>query len=146
MNESPADSAAAQAFYARKSHLIHWALNIALAPVLLYLLGAWKWPPEVPHYIVFAITTVLGIRFARRRWRTPQLVLDEEGLFCGRFYAAENIYRAEPSWRSVTLTFLNDGRAQTRVIGLGWASRDDCQRIQQLLAERFQREVPEQNS
>ncbi len=146
MSDASQTAASRHVFYARKSHLVHWALNIALAPVLLYLLGAWKWPPLLPHYIVFAITFLLGLRFAHRRWQTPQLVLDDEGLFCGKFYAAENIYRAEPSWRSVTLQILADGAVKTRVIGLGWASRADCQAIQQLLAERFQREVPEQNS
>lgn len=146
MSDEAENASSRHVFYARKSHLVHWALNIALAPVLLYLLGAWKWPPVLPHYIVFAITFLLGLRFAQRRWSTPQLILDDEGLFCGKFYAADHIYRTEPSWRSVTLTMLADGAVKTKVIGLGWAGRHDCQQIQQLLADRFQREVPEQKS
>ena len=130
-------------FYSSKPRVIHMTLNIALAPILLYLLGAWAWPPTLPHYIVFVITGLMALHYARSRWTTPRLVLDEKGLSCGKFYATDNIYRAEPSLRSVTLTILADGKVKTKVVSLGWASKDDCQTIQQLLADRFQREVPE---
>lgn len=130
-------------FYSSKSRLVHMAINIAIAPGLLYLLGAWAWPPVLPHYIVFAITCFMAIHYARQRWTEPRLVLDANGLLCGKFYSADNIYKAEPSLRSVTLTLLADGRVKNKVISLGWASREDCQAIQQLLAARFQREVPE---
>ena len=119
------------------------AFNIALAPLLLYLLGAWAWPPVLPHYIVFAITGLMALHYARQRWRLPRLVLDDEGLLCGRFYPAENIYRAEGSLRSVTLKVLADGKVKEKIISLGWASRDDYKAIVQLLSERFQREVPQ---
>ncbi len=130
-------------FYSSKPRVVHMALNIAIAPVLLYLVGAWKWPPITPHYIVFAITLLMAAHYARQRWNAPRLLLDDSGLTCGKFYPADNIYRAEPSLRSVTLTLLADGAVKTRVVSLGWASRDDCHTIQQLLAERFQRDVPE---
>jgi len=130
-------------FYSSKPRVIHMALNIALAPVLLYLLGAWSWPPLLPHYIVFAVTFLIAFNYSRQRWSAPRLVLDESGLTCGKFYAAENIYKAEPSLRSVTLTVLSDARVKNKVVSLGWASKEDCHAIQQLLAERFQREVPE---
>ena len=100
----------------------------------------------LPHYIVFAITTLMALRFARRRWSAPRLVLDASGLSCGKFYAADDIYRAEPSMRAVSLKLLEDGKIKTRVISLGWASREDCQAIQQLLAQRFQRELPQDAS
>ena len=131
-----------QLFYSSKPRVIHMALNIALAPILLYLLGAWSWPPLLPHYIVFAITALMALHYARQRWATPRLVLDESGLTSGKFYPADIIYKAEPSLRSVTLTLLADGKVKNKVVSLGWASRPDCQAIQQLLAERFQREVP----
>ena len=143
MNDAPDKADEPQVFYSSKPRLIHMALNIAIAPVLLYLLGAWPWPPLLPHYIVFAITTLMALRFARKRWSAPRLVLDASGLSCGKFYAADNIYRAEPSMRSVTLKLLADGKVKTKVISLGWASREDCHAIQQLLAQRFQREVPD---
>lgn len=143
MNDTPDPVDEPQVFYSSKPRLLHMAFNIAIAPVLLYLLGAWPWPPVLPHYIVFAITALMSLRFTRKRWSAPRLVLDASGLSCGRFYAAEDIYRAEPSMRAVTLTLLEDGKVKTKVISLGWASRENCHAIQQLLAQRFQRELPD---
>ncbi len=143
MNDDIETPGEQQVFYSSKPRLIHMAINIAISPILLYLLGAWAWPPVLPHYIVFAITFLMAVHYVRQRWNLPRLVLDENGLTCARFYAADNIYKAEPSLRSVTLTILTDGRVKTRVISLGWASKEDCQAIQRLLATRFQREVPE---
>ena len=143
MNEAIEQASAQHVFYSSKPRLIHMAINIAFAPVLLYLLGAWAWPPILPHYIVFAITCLTGVHFARQRWNEPRLVLDANGLLCGKFYSADNIYKAEPSMRSITLTLLTEGQVKSKVVSLGWASREDCHAIQQLLGERFQREVPE---
>jgi hypothetical protein len=143
MNEPSAADGEQQVFFSSKPRLVHMAINIAVAPFLLYLLGAWTWPPVLQHYIVFTITFLMAVHYARQRWQLPRLVLDANGLTCGRFYPADNIYRAEPSLRSVTLTVLADGRVKNKIISLGWASREDCQAIQQLLASRFQRELPE---
>ena len=143
MSEEIDSAGEQQVFYSSKPRVIHMAANITLAPILLYLLGAWSWPPVLPHFIVFAITFLMAVHYSRQRWSAPRLQLDASGLTCGKFYAAENIYRAEPSLRSVTLTILADGQVKTRVVSLGWASREDCREIQRLLAERFQREVPE---
>jgi hypothetical protein len=119
------------------------AANILFAPILLYLLGVWAWPPTMPHYIVFAITLLMSMHYLRQRWRVPRLVLDEKGLFCGAFYPAENIYRADATLRSVQLTVLKDGKVKQKIISLGWASREDYKAIVLLLAERYHREVPE---
>jgi len=119
------------------------AVNIAVAPILLYLVGVWPWPPTVPHYIVFAITLLIALNYLRQRWHTPRLVLDEKGLFCGQFYAAENIYRADATLRSVQLTILKDGKVKQKIISLGWASKEDYQAIVNLLSKRFKRKVPE---
>jgi hypothetical protein len=143
MNEPSTADSEQQVFFSSKPRLVHMAINIAVAPFLLYLLGAWTWPPVLQHYIVFTITFLMAVHYARQRWQLPRLVLDANGLTCGRFYPADNIYRAEPSLRSVTLTVLADGRVKNKIISLGWASREDCQAIQQLLASRFQRELPE---
>ena len=132
-----------QVFYSNKPRLIHMMLNIAFAPVLLYLLGIWAWPPLLPHYIVFAITITMAFRYGRPRWNAPRLVLDDDGLYCGAFYPADIIYRAEGSLRSVTLTILKDGKFERKTISLGWSSREDYRAIVQLLGTRFQREVPE---
>ena len=131
-------------FYSSKPRLVHVAINIALAPVLLYLVGVWSWPPVPQHYIVFFVFVLIAVNYAHRRWRVPRLVLDERGLTCGKFYADASIYRAEPSLRSVTLTLVEDDQIKTRVVSLGWASAEDCRAIQQLLYERFQREIPQQ--
>ena len=131
-----------QVFYASKPRTLHVAANIALAPLLLYLLGAWSWPPQLPHYLVFVLTTLMALRYARRQWSTPRLVLDDSGLHCGAFYASDNIYRATPAIRSVVLTILKDGEVKEKVISLGWSSREDYRTIVTLLSERFQREVP----
>jgi hypothetical protein len=129
-------------FYASKPRILHMALNIALAPVLLYLLGAWSWPPALPHYIVFAITALMALHYSRRHWTTPRLVLDDTGLTCGKFYPIDTIYKATPAIRSIVLTVLKDGKVKDKVVALGWSSRADCKAITQLLSERFQREVP----
>ena len=130
-------------FYSSKPRLIHMAANILFAPILLYLLGVWAWPPTLPHYIVFAITLLMAVHYLRQRWHTPRLVLDEKGLFCGSFYPAENIYRADATLRSVQLTLLKDGKVKQKIISLGWASKEDYKAIVQLLSDRYQREVPE---
>lgn len=130
-------------FYSSKPRLIHMAANILFAPILLYLLGLWAWPPVLPHYIVFAITLLMAVRYLRQRWHAPRLVLDEKGLFCGTFYPAEDIYRTDATMRAVQLTVLKDGKVKQEIISLGWASREDFKTIIQLLSERFHREVPE---
>ncbi|MDC1286654.1 hypothetical protein N8198_02085 [Gammaproteobacteria bacterium] len=136
------DKDSKQVFYASKPRILHMAANIALAPLLLYLLGAWSWPPLLPHYIVFAISALIALNYSRRHWNTPRLELDASGLHCGAFYAADNIYKAEPAMRSVVLTILKDGKVKDKVVSLGWASREDYKAIIALLSERFQREVP----
>ena len=130
-------------FYSSKPRLIHMAANILFAPILLYLLGVWSWPPTLPHYIVFVITLLMALHYLRQRWHTPRLVLDEKGLFCGAFYAAENIYRADATLRSVQLTVLKDGKVKQKIVNLGWASRKDYKAIVQLLTERYRRDIPE---
>jgi hypothetical protein len=136
------DNASKQVFYASKLRTLHMAANITLSPVLLYLLGAWSWPPQLPHYIVFAITALMALHYSRRHWNTPRLVLDASGLHCGAFYENDNIYRAVPAIRSVVLTILKDGKVKEKVVSLGWSSREDYKAIIALLSERFQRELP----
>ena len=136
------DNDSKEVFYASKPRILHMAANIALAPLLLYLLGAWSWPPQLPHYIVFAITALIALNYSHRHWKTPRLELDESGLQCGAFYATDNIYKAAPAMRSVVLTILKDGKVKDKVVSLGWANREDYKAIIALLTERFQREVP----
>ena len=136
------DNADPQVFYSSKPRVVHVASNIALAPILLDLAGLWAWPPVLPHYIVFAITFLMAGQYARVRWHAPRLVLDDKGLFCGKFYPIDTIYRAEVAMRAIRLTVLVDGRVTQKTLGLGWASNDDFKKIVELLTTRFQREVP----
>lgn len=130
-------------FYSSKPRLLHVASNILFAPVLLYLLGIWPWPPLLPHYIVFAITLFLAVRYLRQRWHAPRFVLDETGFFCGDFYPAENIQRIDVTMRSLKLSLLEDGEEKQKHVSLGWASRDDYKTIIQLLSERFPPRTPQ---
>lgn len=125
-------------FFSSKPRLIHMALNIALAPVLLYLVGIWPWPPTLPHYVTFAITGLIGHRYARQRWSQPRLVVDERGITCGQFYAWETIREVQTVMRALKLSVLRDGEMKQKVLNLGWASNEDFKAIVQLIAERFE--------
>ena len=125
-------------FYSSKPRLVHMALNIALAPVLLYLVGIWPWPPTLPHYITFAFTGLIGHRYARQRWNQPRLIVDERGITCGEFYAWESIHQVQTVMRALKLTLMRDGEMKQKVLNLGWASNDDFKTIVQLIATRFE--------
>ena len=143
MNDSVDNSGDAHVFYSSKPRTIHMALNIALAPVLLYLLGVWPWPPTLPHYITFFITGLIAMRYAKQRIGQPRLALDESGLYCGEFYPAESIRNAQTVMRALKLTLMKDGEVKEKIINLGWASNADFQVIAQLVLERFQRVPPQ---
>ncbi|MDJ0777639.1 MAG: hypothetical protein QNJ85_07245 [Gammaproteobacteria bacterium] len=124
-------------FFSSKPRVIHMAVNIALAPVLLYLVGLWPWPPTLPHYVTFFITGLIGMRYAKQRLGAPRLGLDEKGLYCGEFYPAENIRNAERVMRALKLTLMEDGQVREKIISLGWASNADFTRIVELVTGRF---------
>ncbi|MGD2172295.1 MAG: hypothetical protein PVI79_03835 [Gammaproteobacteria bacterium] len=129
-------------FYSSKPRLIHMAVNIALAPALLYLVGFWPWPPTLPHFITFAITGLIAMRYARARWRQPRLVIDDRGLTCGEFYPWESIRHLQTVMRAFKLTLMqDDGQVRQKVLNLGWASNDDFKTIVRLLTERFEQQA-----
>ncbi|NKB77997.1 MAG: hypothetical protein GKR96_13415 [Gammaproteobacteria bacterium] len=82
-------------FYASKTKLVHFGINIALAPALLYVIGVWPWPPGLVHLAVFSVTGLLGLRYARTRWGAPRLIIDAAGLHCGKTFLAEDIVKVE---------------------------------------------------
>ena len=131
-----------QVFYSSKPRVIHMALNIALAPVLLYLVGLWPWPPTLPHYATFFITGLIGMRYAKQRLGQPRLALDEKGLYYDDFYPAENIRNVQTVMRALKLTLMENGQVREKIINLGWASNADFVRIVELLAERFDKPSP----
>ena len=124
-------------FFSSKPRVIHMAVNIALAPVLLYLIGLWPWPPTLPHYATFFITGLIGMRYAKQRLGMPRLGLNDKGLYCGEFYPAENIRNAQTVMRALKLTLMEDGQVREKIIGLGWASNADFTRIAELVTKRF---------
>lgn len=126
-------------FYSSKPRLIHMALNISLAPALLYLVGFWPWPPTLPHYITFGITGLIAMRYARLRWHQPRLIIDDRGLTCGEFYPWESIRHVQTVMRAFKLTLMQeDGQVRQKVLNLGWASNDDFKTIVRIITERFQ--------
>jgi len=128
-------------FYSSKPRLLHVALNIALAPALLYLVGVWPWPPTLPHYLTFGITGLIAMRYAKMRWRQPRLVIDEQGLTCGVFYPWASIRHVQTVMRAFKLTLMHDdGKVTQKVLNLGWASNDDFKKIVALVTERFQQQ------
>ena len=145
MNDSPEPSSDSVVFYSSKPRVIHVALNIALAPVLLYLLGIWPWPPTLPHYMTFFITGLIAMRYARQRLGQVRLAIDDKGLYCGEFYPAESIRNVQTVMRALKLTLLQDGEVKEKIVNLGWASNDDFGTIVRLVGERFQRDVPEKS-
>ena len=124
-------------FYSSKPRVIHMAINIALAPVLLYLLGVWPWPPTLPHYITFFITGLIGMRYAKQRLGQARLAVDKDGLYAGEFYPTESIRNVQTVMRALKLTLVQEGEVREKIINLGWASNDDFKAIVQLLNERF---------
>ena len=130
-------------FFSSKPRLVHMAANIALAPALLYLVGIWPWPPTTPHYITFAITGLIAMRYARQRWRAPRLVVNDEGIYCGGFYPWESIRNLQTVMRAMRMTLMQeDGRVKDKVLNLGWASNADFKIIVQEISERYQRHGP----
>lgn len=125
-------------FYSSKPRLVHMALNIALAPALLYLVGIWPWPPTTPHYITFGITGLIAMRYARMRWHQPRLVVNDDGIYCGRFYPWDSIRNMQTVMRALRMTLMTEeGRVKDKVLNLGWASNDDFKIIVQVIAERY---------
>lgn len=124
-------------FYSSKPRLIHIAANIALAPVLLYLIRVWPWPPTIVHLCVFAITTIIALRYLIRHWHTPRLIIDNKGLYFGQFYPAETIRKTESTLRTITLTLEEDGQIRVKTLNFRWASSDDFQVIDDLVKNRF---------
>ncbi len=131
-------------FFYSKLHLFHLAVNIGLAPALFYVLRLWSWPPQLDHMVVFAISFMVAIFFVRRRMNTPKLSVTNAGVTFGKFYPTEIIFQARPEIRSVTLTMYSNKQVTQRIIHLGWASKEDREVIQKLLAERFQRDLPKE--
>lgn len=124
-------------FYPGKKQLIPLAFNIAIAPMLLYLLGFWPWPPTVLHIAVFALTSTMAVRFVKHHLQKARLVIDDAGIHCGRSYPANSIRGVKPYMRGLKVWIDKDGSEIEKVINLWWASKDDLQVIFQQATERY---------
>lgn len=129
-------STAEKAYFFSRPRLIHIASNIALSPILLYLIGLWPWPPTLPHLIVFAITGIIAVRYVKKRWTTPQMVIDENAIHCGGVYPFEDIVKVEQVMRSLRITMRTEQQEATSVVSLNWSKATDLEEILQIVNER----------
>ena len=125
-----------KSYYFSRPKLIHIASNIALSPILLYLIGLWPWPPALPHLIVFIIVGVIALRYVRKRWDTPQMVISEQAIHCGGVYAFDDIVKVERVMNSLRITVRTEQGEETRVVGLSWSKRGDFEEILSIVNER----------
>ena len=126
-NELPAK------FYSSKTRLVHTAINIGLAPALLYILKIWPWPPTMVHLVVFAVTTTIGVRFARMRWGIARLVIDDVGIHTNYgVFEKDKIVSLKPQFGSLQVVHNTDQGQKEDKIKLTWASSDDLKKIFEL--------------
>lgn len=112
-------------------------LNIAVSPLLLYLVRLWPWPPTILHLGVFVLTTVIAVRYLRSQLKKPRLVFDEPGIIGKTTYPAGNIQGIKPYMRALRVWVTIDGKEKEKVINLWWASKEDLQRIFSIASERY---------
>jgi hypothetical protein len=127
---------AEKSFFFSRPKLIHIASNIALSPILVYLIGLWPWPPALPHLIVFIIAGAIALRYVKKRWATPQMVINEHAIHCGGVYSFDDIVKVEQVMRSLRITARSEQGEETQVVGLGWAKRADFEEIISIVNER----------
>lgn len=125
------------AFYPGKTQLLPIAFNIAISPMLLYLIGLWPWPPTMLHLAVFVVTTITAIRFLKSRLGKSRLVFDNAGIHCGVSYPSESISGVKPYMRALTIRINKDGKEKEKIINLWWASKDDIKKIYEIATTRY---------
>ena len=125
------------AFYPGKTQLLPIAFNIAISPVLLYLVGLWPWPPTTLHLAVFVVTTITAIRFLKSRLGKSRLVFDNAGIHCGVSYPSESISCVKPYMRALTIRINEDGKEKEKIINLWWASKEDIKKIYEIATTRY---------
>lgn len=124
-------------FYPGKRRLVHIALNVALAPLLLYLLRIWSWPPGAVHMGVFGITAILGFRFYRSRVGKPRLRFDDAGLHYKTSFPATAIRGVKAEIGALKVWVEGEQGLKEHLVNLWWASRDDMQEIVRIASERY---------
>ena len=138
MNDSNGDSVQkAVSFYPGKKQLMPVAINIAIAPIMLYILRIWPWPPTVVHLAVFVLTSIMALRYFKYQLQKVRMVIDDSGIHCGQSYPAESILAVKPYMRALKIWINVDGKEREKVLNLWWAGKEDIQSICQLASERF---------
>jgi len=125
-----------KSYFFSRPKLIHIASNIALSPILLYLIGLWPWPPTLPHLIVFIIAGVIALRYVKNRWATPQMVINEHAIHCGEVYPFDDIVKVEQVMSTLRITVRTEQEEETRVVRLNWSKRGDFEEILTIVNER----------
>jgi hypothetical protein len=124
-------------FYPGKKQLIPVAFNIAVAPMLLYLFRLWPWPPTVLHMAVFALTSIMAVRYVKYHVQKARMVIDDFGIHCGKSYPADSIRAVKPYMRALKVWVDIDGKEKEKVINLWWVSKEGLQAIFQQASERY---------
>ncbi len=125
-------------FYPGKAKLIPVALNIAIAPMLLYFSGVWPWPPTVLHILVFVLTAIIAFQFVKRSLKKPRMIFDNKGIhYGGVIYPTESIIAIKPYMRALKIKIDKEGKEKEKVVNLWWAGKDDIRKIYETATARY---------
>ncbi len=122
-------------YYTSRGRMLHSAVNIALAPVLLYLFRYWNWPPDWSHLPWFLASSGVAAFFVVQRRRTPKFIIGETTISAGnRTWRQDQLVAIQPVLRQLRVVVDEDGSRRESVIAMGWASAQDYREIATRLA------------
>ncbi len=131
------------AYYTSRGRLVHAAVNIALAPVLLYLFRYWNWPPELSQLPWFLVSAGIALAYVHHHRRVPKFVIGEEQIRAGRrTWRRDQLVAVQPVLRQLRIVVDEGGVRREAVIAMGWASVDDYREI----ASRLQEAIPDRDA
>jgi hypothetical protein len=108
-------------FFMSKRKLIHFALNLALAPAILYVFRIWPWPPAPVHLAVFGITSVMAIKFYMHNRKQPKLIADSTGIQGKFFVERDSIKDISLHGNLLKFSTESNGHYEERSMRLWWA-------------------------
>jgi hypothetical protein len=108
-------------FFMSRRKLIHFALNLALAPAILYVFRVWPWPPAPIHLAVFGITTVMALKFYQHNRKQPKLIADSSGIRGKFFVERDSIRNISLQGNLLKFTTESNGLSEERSMRLWWA-------------------------
>ncbi len=120
----------AVAYYTSRGRLVHAAVNIALAPVLLYLFRFWSWPPELSQLPWFLVSGGIALAYVNHYRRVPKFVIGEDLICAGRrSWRRDQLVAVQPVLRQLRIVVDEGGVRREAVIAMGWASAGDYREI-----------------